>query len=114
MRRRCDQERRIVVLSSNPSRSEPAGRAVDARNRRTLVEVLQARAVGEGDKVVLNFLDDGQEVGRSLDYRALDGRARALAAILGRHAEPAGRPGDDSAARRPGFPGGFFDVSMRP
>lgn len=80
-----------MALSSSPTQSEPASRVDDVQNRSTLVEVLQARAVGEGDKVALNFLDDGQEVGRSLDYRALDGRARALAAILRHHAEPGDR-----------------------
>ncbi|MEQ9607537.1 MAG: AMP-binding protein, partial [Kiloniellaceae bacterium] len=78
---------------SDPIQSRRAGRAGadDLHSRATLVEVLRERAARQGDTVALNFLADGQEIGSTLDYRALDGRARALATVLRRHAAPGDR-----------------------
>lgn len=61
------------------------------RGAGTLAEVLAARAEDEGGRIALRFLGPDGQPEEILDYRALDARAREIAAALGRIAQPGDR-----------------------
>lgn len=55
---------------------------ISKANCRTIVEVLQLRAQQQGDKILYQFMADGENISASLSYAQLDTRARAIAAKL--------------------------------
>jgi acyl-CoA synthetase (AMP-forming)/AMP-acid ligase II/alpha-ketoglutarate-dependent taurine dioxygenase len=57
----------------------------------TLAHVLRSRAETQGDRVALRFLSPDGQAAETLDYGALDRRARAIAANLALHAVPGDR-----------------------
>lgn len=79
------------AIDSTIPRAADFAACTDLSSATSLAGILQARALWDGSRTALNFLSDGQEVGASLDYRTLDARARAMAAVLRRHAVPGDR-----------------------
>ncbi|WP_211230608.1 condensation domain-containing protein [Inquilinus limosus] len=71
-------------------RRDTAPLALDYADAATLVELLRRRAAVDDGGPALRFLTDGETVGATLDYRALDLRARAIAA----HLQAVAVPGD--------------------
>src|SRR6266496_3022548 len=63
-------------------RCSRAGTPSCMRPECTLVDVLRARAVGEGERLALTFLADGERETLAWTYAELDRRARAVAAHL--------------------------------
>ncbi|SDO23786.1 condensation domain-containing protein [Pseudomonas jinjuensis] len=57
----------------------------------SLVDALIARAASHGERPAVRFLVDGEQQCETLDYAELDRRARGLAVVLARHAEPGER-----------------------
>ncbi|HEY0293373.1 MAG TPA: condensation domain-containing protein [Hansschlegelia sp.] len=82
-----------VAPSSPAARRIPDGREgiLAFQDAKTLAEVLAARAEHDADRIALRFLAPDGEPVETLDYRALDARAREIAAGLGRVAEPGDR-----------------------
>src|SRR5438045_2133008 len=64
---------------------------------RTLVELLQTRAVEQADQPAFHYLVDGQQEGLHLTYRQLHFRARAIAALLQSYAQQSNSNADERA-----------------
>lgn len=60
----------------------------DRRGDETLVDVIRRRASQEPDRIAFTFLRDGEDDEVTVRYGELDGRARAVAAVLDRVAQP--------------------------
>ncbi|WP_343716267.1 condensation domain-containing protein [Inquilinus sp.] len=79
-----------AAFDLRPRRDATVPLALDYADAETLVELLRRRAAADDGGPALRFLADGETVGATLDYRALDLRARAVAA----HLQAVAAPGD--------------------